>query len=170
MRKKKSVNLFDTFWQPLLITYVIPLAILIVSILIQQNIDELASTDFYRTECDSLELLFFAKLAESLIPTTITFVITILLSRYTCYTNKQITFGIISTFIMGTLEILFPTMKDSGELSWLVLITYVFIAASLFLTAKGLSTCTTSEKIKKEKSDGVIQGYSFYTIHKTIRG
>lgn len=153
MLRKNPVTYKD-FWQPFIITYSITVAVVATCIL-QYNITELASNlFFYRVECKNYLIFTLAKVAESLTPTTITFVLTLLLAEYIQYKKKQITKIVVSTVMLSIMGMLFPTMKsDMGF--WIILILiYMTIAISITFIKEEDVNIFLFQNHKSEKSDG----------------
>ena len=151
---------YKLFWQPFIITYTITVLLVAAICVLQCNFptdgpEAMQGYLYYRVNVGSVLAYGLAKSIEALVPTTITFVILLLL---TCSDETGLikTKAILGVVCIGVLGLLQPTMPNLVGF-WIVLICIVLaIVASLYEIGK-LVKCqgtTVSNRHKAEISDG----------------
>lgn len=144
-----------TFWQPFIITYAITLFLIIFTCVIHYNISAPpVDTFFYQVNCKNYFVFSFAKIAETLIPTTLTFGITLIVAEYANikYYSIDYTLFIVISFALFLLGFLTPIVKS---LMWLwILLFFVYGTIMIFLTTVKKIIITNIRPAKSEKSDG----------------
>lgn len=145
----------QSFGQSLLITYVITVALIIVTIIMQYNTVVPFDYTFYRIKCPNYLIFALAKMAEGIVPTTITYVLTLFLTGYRANNNSIYeTCLFVLLVLLGFVGVLFPSMKDYIGF-WIVLvIIYVFAFALLYILKIITGLTKVERKGKTEKSDG----------------
>ena len=148
-----------TYWQSVIITYVITTALVVAYCVLQFNFsadeDILKPIFFCRVEVDNWLLFCLAKSLEALVPTTITFAILLLLTNEDRGRTIK-TKIVLCVVFLGILGMLQPTMKSKAGF-WIVLVLISVMIFGTLLEVEKLivdNSSITITKHKNEKSDG----------------
>ena len=145
------------FWQPFIITYAITIMLAFFICVVHYNISSPpVDTTFYQVSCPNYAVLFIAKIAETLVPTTITFALTLVVAEYKKIKQSSMgyTLFVVILVFLSLMGALFPIIKTLGWL-WVYLTSvYGGIVFILIVLKKLLSNVSPGRTSKAEKSDG----------------
>lgn len=144
------------FWRSFFITYILTCVTVIATVFIQYNIGVDNDLFFYRVSCSNYWILSFAKVIDALVPTTITFALTLFISNY--QKNGQDIIKTLMIILLITLVIAgitFSTVKNIISL-WVLVFLLIFLISGVLICCK-LLICKNDNKKrskKREKFDG----------------
>ena len=144
------------FWRSFFITYILTCVTVIATVFIQYNIGVDNDLFFYRVSCSNYWILSFAKVIDALVPTTITFALTLFISNY--QKNGQDIIETLMIILLITLVIAgitFSTVKNVISL-WVLVFLLILLISGVLICCK-LLICKNDNKKrskKREKFDG----------------
>jgi hypothetical protein len=122
---------------------------------IQYNIGVDDDLSFYRINCSNYWILSLAKVVDALVPTTITFALTLFIANY--QKNGQDIIETLMIILLITLVIAgitFTTIKNSVSL-WIFICLLTGLMSGVLICCKQLVAKNDKKRHKKaEKSDG----------------
>lgn len=149
MRDQNKID----FARTLIITYIITCVILIASIIVQYNIRNENDNSFYNCDCENYLVLSMAKMIDALIPTTITFALTLSVSAVKQKGFAQ-TVLMILLFSLAVVGIAFITVKTLLMLGILMAILTALIIGILLCCNYLVDSTVKRKRGKSEKHDG----------------
>ena len=153
--KKEEPKINDDFWFPLIITYVLTILVIVATCVLIYNIKITDSLLFYKIRCRNYFILSLAKIAETLVPTTMTFSLTLLLAGKVHSGKRIIIKIVIFLSILIMLGLILPTIESVVEF-WIFLILIYLVVCCLVSSLHNFMTngFETLNKSKCESSDG----------------
>ena len=159
MRNKlqTSTDGFKAFWQPLIITYAITVILIVATCIVVHQCFYLniSSYSFYEISLNSYLVYLLAKVAETLVPTTITFSLLLMLTTNGS-SDKTKTFLVVLVVLLSVFGIIKPTVSTMLGFWVILVLIYVTIMIAIFETANLFNVLVPDEYVghKAEPSDG----------------
>ena len=151
MKEEKQSDFKKSFF----ITYILTCVTVIATVYIQYSIGIDEDLSFYRVSCSNYWVLSLAKVVDALVPTTITFALTLFIANYRQSKQDMLeTTTIILLVVLVIAGITFTTINNIASL-WIFICLIVILITAILICCNNLIGEKNPRRFKKtEKSDG----------------